>query len=53
MAALVRRDATAATPPDDDATIAFDAADAGEIARLYDALDRVSDGHNPRTARLP
>lgn len=27
-------------------------ADVGEIARLYDALDRVTEQDNPRTARL-
>jgi phosphoribosyl-ATP pyrophosphohydrolase len=54
MAALVRHNATAAaTPPDFDTPVTFDAAaDANEIARLYDALDRVSERHNPRTARL-
>jgi phosphoribosyl-ATP pyrophosphohydrolase len=48
MAALVRHDTPAALPPVFDAG----AADAGEIARLYDALDHVSERDNPRTARL-
>ncbi len=48
MAALVRHAATAASLPVNKASVA----DAGEIARLYDALDRVSERHNPRTARL-
>jgi len=48
MAALVRHDATAALPP----VFGTAAADAGEIALLYDALDRVSECRNPRTARL-
>lgn len=53
MAALVRHDATAAPPPAFDAAVAFDAAaDAGEIARLYEALDRVNEDDHPRTARL-
>jgi phosphoribosyl-ATP pyrophosphohydrolase len=50
MAALVRHDAAAeAAFPRVDAEIR---ADAAEIARLYDALDRVSEQDNPRTARL-
>ena len=50
MAALVRHDTAR------DATLArVDpeiGADAAEIARLYDALDSVSECENPRTARL-
>jgi phosphoribosyl-ATP pyrophosphohydrolase len=46
MAALVRHETDAARLP------VCGAADAGEIARLYDALDRVSEADNPRTARL-
>jgi phosphoribosyl-ATP pyrophosphohydrolase len=46
MAALVRHDPIAAPPA------VFGAADASEIAQLYDALDRVSECRNPRTARL-
>jgi phosphoribosyl-ATP pyrophosphohydrolase len=52
MAALVRQNVAAATPSGFDTAVAFGAADAGEIARLYDALDRVSVCDNPRTARL-
>ncbi len=48
MAALVRHAATAAPLPVNKASVA----DAGEIARLYGALDRVSERDNPRTARL-
>jgi phosphoribosyl-ATP pyrophosphohydrolase len=48
MAALVRHDAMAAAP----AVFAAAAADASEIRRLYEALDGVSEGRNPRTARL-
>src|SRR5260370_36714322 len=50
MAALVRHDSAIET-----ALACVDTeirADAAEIARLYDALDRVSEGENPRTARL-
>ena len=48
MAALVRHDASgeAVLPPTDPR------ADATEIARLYDDLDRVNERDNPRTARL-
>ena len=50
MAALVRqRTAIAVVFPRDDVEMR---ADAAEIARLYDALDRVSESDNPRTARL-
>ena len=50
MAALVRHDtAIEAVFPRADAEIR---ADAAEIARLYDALDRVSERDNPRTAHL-
>ena len=50
MAALVRHAAAAeAVFPRADARIR---ADAAEIARLYDALDSVSEQHNPRTAHL-
>ena len=50
MAALVRHDtAIRAVFPRTDLEIR---ADATEIARLYDALDRVSGRDNPRTARL-
>ena len=50
MAALVRHDAAVeAVLPRVDAEIQ---ADAAEIGRLYDALDRVSERDNPRTARL-
>src|ERR1700751_5910178 len=50
MTALVRHDtAIEAVFPWDDPEIR---ADAGEIARLYDALDCVSEKDNPRTARL-
>ena len=50
MAALVRHDtAIEAVFPGVDTEIQ---ADATEIARLYDALDRVSECENPRTARL-
>src|SRR5580704_4288073 len=50
MAALVRHDtAIEAVFPRADAEIG---ADAAEIARLYDALDRVSERDNPLTARL-
>ena len=50
MTALVRHDtAIEAVFPCDDLEIR---ADAGEIARLYDALDCVSERDNPRTARL-
>ena len=51
MAALVRHELGAPTPRlfgvDGQAC-----GDAGEIARLYDALDQVSERVNPRTARL-
>ena len=50
MAALVRQNAPPATPPGFDTAVAF--GDADEIARLYEALDRVSEHRNPRTARL-
>jgi phosphoribosyl-ATP pyrophosphohydrolase len=50
MAALVRHDtAIEAVFPRDDAEIR---ADAAEIARLYNALDCISEKDNPRTARL-
>ena len=50
MTALVRHDtAIEAVFRCDDLEIR---ADAGEIARLYDALDCVSERDNPRTARL-
>ena len=50
MAALVRHDAAIEVVfPRDDTEIR---ADAAEIARLYDALDYVSEKDNPRTARL-
>jgi len=50
MAALVRHDtAIEAVFPRANAEIG---ADAAEIARLYDALDSVSERDNPRTARL-
>ena len=51
MAALVRHEAGAAAPQfaEIDARLR---GDAREIARLYDALDRVSACDNPRTARL-
>ncbi|HEX3521897.1 MAG TPA: phosphoribosyl-ATP diphosphatase [Stellaceae bacterium] len=50
MAALVRHDAAVeAVLPRVDAEIQ---ADAAEIGRLYDALDRVSERDNPRTAHL-
>jgi phosphoribosyl-ATP pyrophosphohydrolase len=51
MAALVRHEADTTTPR----FLAADPArhaDSTEIARLYDALDRVSERDNPRTARL-
>ena len=50
MAALVRHDASveAVLPPADAKT----GADAAEIARLYNDLDRVNERDNPRTARL-
>jgi len=50
MAALVRHDASveAVLPPADAKT----GADAAEIARLYNDLDRVNEQDNPRTARL-
>ena len=50
MAALVRQDAPVATVFSRPA--AELRADAAEIARLYDALDGVSERDNPRTARL-
>src|SRR5882672_12794538 len=50
MAALVRHDAPVATVSSRPA--AEIRADAAEIARLYDALDFVSERDNPRTARL-
>ena len=50
MAALVRQDAPAATVFSRPAGEIR--ADAEEIARLYDALDCVSERDNPRTARL-
>ena len=50
MAALVRQDAPVATVFSRPA--AEIRADAAEIARLYDALDFVSERDNPRTARL-
>jgi phosphoribosyl-ATP pyrophosphohydrolase len=50
MAALVRHDAAIEVVfPRDDAEIR---ADAAEIARLYNALDCISEKDNPRTARL-
>lgn len=50
MAALVRHDtAIEAVFPRSDTEIR---ADAAEIARLYDALDGVTEQDNPRTARL-
>ena len=50
MAALVRHDtAIEAVFPSADVEIR---ADVAEIARLYDALDRVTEHDNPRTARL-
>ena len=50
MAALVRHDtAIEAVFPRANEEIH---ADAAEIARLYDALDSVSERDNPRTARL-
>jgi phosphoribosyl-ATP pyrophosphohydrolase len=50
MAALVRQDtAVEAVFPCAGAELR---ADAAEIARLYDDLDRVSERDNPRTARL-
>jgi phosphoribosyl-ATP pyrophosphohydrolase len=50
MAALVRHDSVIeAVFPRTDAEIP---ADATEIARLYNALDYVSERNNPRTARL-
>jgi hypothetical protein len=50
MAALVRHDTRiAALFPRADAETP---ADATEIARLYDALDCISEQDNPRTARL-
>ena len=50
MAALVRHDtAIEAVFPRADTEIR---ADAAEIARLYNALDGVSERYNPRTARL-
>ena len=50
MAALVRHDAAGEVVfSRDDTEIR---ADAAEIARLYDALDYVSEKDNPRTARL-
>ena len=50
MAALVRHDASAeAVLP---SAGADPRADAAEIARLYDDLDRVNERDNPRTARL-
>ena len=50
MAALVRHDtAVKVVFPRTDTDIC---ADAREIARLYDALDRVDERENPRTARL-
>jgi phosphoribosyl-ATP pyrophosphohydrolase len=51
MTALVRHDADTATP----ACLSADApvlAAPCEIARLYEALDRVNERDNPRTARL-
>jgi phosphoribosyl-ATP pyrophosphohydrolase len=48
MAALVRHEVGTATPP----FLAVDGADCSEIARLYDALDRVNERDHPRTARL-
>ena len=50
MAALVRQDASveAVFRPADAKT----GADAAEIARLYNDLDRVNEQDNPRTARL-
>ena len=50
MAALVRHDASAEAvlPPAGAKT----GADAAEIARLYDDLERVNERDNPRTARL-
>ena len=50
MAALVRHDASAEAvlPPAGAKT----GANAAEIARLYDDLDRVNERDNPRTARL-
>ena len=50
MAALVRQDAPVATIFSRPAGEIR--ADAAEIARLYDALDCVSERDNPRTARL-
>jgi phosphoribosyl-ATP pyrophosphohydrolase len=50
MAALVRHDST--TEKIFPRTDAETRADASEIARLYDALDCVSEHDNPRTARL-
>ena len=49
MAVLVRHDAAVEVvfPRDDTETLA----NAAEIARLYDALGRVSEQDNPRTAR--
>ena len=51
MAALVRHDAGAQAPQFVCAVVE-PRADAREIARLYHALDRVSERDNPRTARL-
>ncbi len=48
MAALVRHERHVAHPQ----SVAAADAGASEIARLYDALDRVSEADNPRTARL-
>lgn len=51
MAALVRHEAETATPPLLAASVPA-CADSSEIARLYDAIDRVNERDNPRTARL-
>jgi phosphoribosyl-ATP pyrophosphohydrolase len=51
MAALVRHDAGAQAPQFVCAVVE-PRADAREIARLYNALDCVSERDNPRTARL-
>jgi phosphoribosyl-ATP pyrophosphohydrolase len=51
MAALVRHDVGAAAPLLADLQLKT-RADAGEIGRLYDALRRVAERENPRTARL-
>jgi len=50
MAALVRHDASVEAVFSSPATESR--ADATEIARLYDALDRVTERDHPRTARL-